>query len=465
MRLIRRANVHDILLILAALLSAGTTPAFLVAGAAVWALGLALQNWSKAALHRDLALSTSGPYALCRHPFYLANLVFDLGIALMSGNLWLVALCPAVFALGYAQTFREEEDRLAGLFPDAHRDYCRSTGMIVPTSLRVLRNWQTPLSWRHLVEERQVSRNLRFASYPLVVWLVSRLWADPTAGFSTFNLALASAAAGLTMAGVAALIFIENRYEGPLLAWPARFLGRTAAPAVGAAFLLVALILEPGIEALLLAGAVAALLLGWSLICSRGSRGIAAAGLAAIAAFACIALDILWLAPLALGIIAASAFAPTHEPRTLRLPARPRWAGASLIVVGSFALGLLALSEWSAAHGMDSLRAAVAEEAQGNCRVVILEDSELHALADSPFVAGELTADQIGRLTLRRAPGERLIVLAEDDDLYKIPDAARRQLHVRRTFRVWLETFYLLETPEGIRSHAGRDECTGASHS
>ena len=133
MRLITRSRLHDLSLLSAVLLASRATTAALVAGAAVWAVGVAFQIWSKAALKRTDVLSTTGPYAICRHPFYLANALFDLGICVMSGNPWLVALYPFAFAAGYLPTIRKEEAALSALYPEAYAEFRRTTPMVLPT--------------------------------------------------------------------------------------------------------------------------------------------------------------------------------------------------------------------------------------------------------------------------------------------------------------------------------------------
>jgi len=73
------------------------TQASIVLGLAVILPGIVLHVWSKATLRRKRELATRGPYALCRHPFYLGNALYDLGLCVLSGN-WLLLL---MYPLGF----------------------------------------------------------------------------------------------------------------------------------------------------------------------------------------------------------------------------------------------------------------------------------------------------------------------------------------------------------------------------
>jgi protein-S-isoprenylcysteine O-methyltransferase Ste14 len=73
----------------------------------------------------------SGPYRWVRNPMYLGHLIFFAGIALTLGS-W-IALGVLVFhAFWFHRRVREDEERLAQLFGESYRDYCRRVKRWIP---------------------------------------------------------------------------------------------------------------------------------------------------------------------------------------------------------------------------------------------------------------------------------------------------------------------------------------------
>jgi protein-S-isoprenylcysteine O-methyltransferase Ste14 len=114
------------------LAAAGAALAWAGAGFAVWAR-VALGRWftGSFAVHEDHALVTRGPYAVVRHPMYLAlvALLVGLGVAwnsLLTVGLALLLVVPFVFHTAI------EEPMLAAHFGDAWRAYARRVPRLVP---------------------------------------------------------------------------------------------------------------------------------------------------------------------------------------------------------------------------------------------------------------------------------------------------------------------------------------------
>ena len=72
-----------------------------------------------------------GPYAWTRNPMYLGHLIFLSGLALALGS-WIGAVVVAAHALWFDRRVREDEVRLASLFGDDYREYCRRVKRWVP---------------------------------------------------------------------------------------------------------------------------------------------------------------------------------------------------------------------------------------------------------------------------------------------------------------------------------------------
>ena len=74
---------------------------------------------------------TEGPYRLTRNPMYLGHLIFFAGLALTLGS-WIGAAVFAFHAVWFDRRVREDEARLADLFGDDYRDYCRRVKRWIP---------------------------------------------------------------------------------------------------------------------------------------------------------------------------------------------------------------------------------------------------------------------------------------------------------------------------------------------
>jgi protein-S-isoprenylcysteine O-methyltransferase Ste14 len=72
-----------------------------------------------------------GPYRFVRNPMYLGHLIFFAGMALTLGS-WIAGAVLAGHALWFHHHVREDEQRLATLFGDTYRDYCRRVKRWIP---------------------------------------------------------------------------------------------------------------------------------------------------------------------------------------------------------------------------------------------------------------------------------------------------------------------------------------------
>src|SRR6476619_6690809 len=66
------------------------TAASLAIGGAVAAIGEGLRIWAAGHLEKGREVTTSGPYALTRHPLYVGSTIIGLGLGYSSAN-WIVA--------------------------------------------------------------------------------------------------------------------------------------------------------------------------------------------------------------------------------------------------------------------------------------------------------------------------------------------------------------------------------------
>jgi len=169
-----RGVLRDITLVLS-LLFFVPNQTMITLGAGLFVLGLALHIWSKGCLERNCAVTTLGPYAFVRHPFYLASFLIDEGICLASGNLWLCGLYAVGYTLVYLPTIRNEEAYLSGAFGGDYATYARRVPALAPYRLHTLVG-AAGFAWHNLVREKEFSRALRLLAVPAYFGVIAALF-------------------------------------------------------------------------------------------------------------------------------------------------------------------------------------------------------------------------------------------------------------------------------------------------
>ncbi len=121
-------------------LAAGAAPEGAVLGALTIVAGTALLAWSLSALRSwrflpeitlDHELCTTGPYALVRHPNYLALDLLGLGSATWLPTMPML-IAAVLLVVGGDWRARVEEKALIGAFGDRYRDYMRRVRRSIP---------------------------------------------------------------------------------------------------------------------------------------------------------------------------------------------------------------------------------------------------------------------------------------------------------------------------------------------
>ena len=173
-KLVHRGMLRD-LLIVACLIFADMEWSKIGIGGVVFLLGCGLHFWSKACLMRNFMVTRHGPYRMVRHPFYLANLIIDIGIILMAGNMYLFLGYLPLFLLSYIPTIRQEERDLTAAHGDVYREYVRQRPMLI--SLRIDR-LLGPLdaSWTNILRENELTRLGRVLAVPFILLMIDGLW-------------------------------------------------------------------------------------------------------------------------------------------------------------------------------------------------------------------------------------------------------------------------------------------------
>jgi hypothetical protein len=129
----------------------------------VAASGEALRLWATGHLHKNDALTVTGPYAFLRNPLYLGTLLIVTGFITMSRSSLSFGLYLGflVFFVGYYMPYKNriEGARLEDLYGDAFRRYAVAVPSILPRlhPYRPLASDTSPRSdWRR---ERFIDNN------------------------------------------------------------------------------------------------------------------------------------------------------------------------------------------------------------------------------------------------------------------------------------------------------------------
>ena len=78
-------------------------------------------------------LVTSGPYAHCRNPLYLANLLKVTGLTIIAGNIYFSILTLVFYLVEFIFMIDFEENFLANKFPEQHKAYTKLVPIFFPT--------------------------------------------------------------------------------------------------------------------------------------------------------------------------------------------------------------------------------------------------------------------------------------------------------------------------------------------
>ena len=132
--------------------SARASAALAILGGALAALGISLWVWAFATIPSlssghyvlpEQQLVTRGPYALVRHPIYLAVILLWLAVAAASARFSILSITLLYVAPVYLLYSRSEERMMLSHFGAQYQLYQRSTGMLVPR-VRVAQGSQSP---------------------------------------------------------------------------------------------------------------------------------------------------------------------------------------------------------------------------------------------------------------------------------------------------------------------------------
>jgi F0F1-type ATP synthase membrane subunit c/vacuolar-type H+-ATPase subunit K len=131
------------LLAIVAFWLASPTPASLALGAIVGAIGEAFRIWAAGHLEKGREVTTSGPYALTRHPLYVGSSIMGAGLAIGAHSVAVAVMVGIYLAVTITAAIRSEEahltDKFGGDYP-AYRSGAAAPGKRRFSVERALRN-------------------------------------------------------------------------------------------------------------------------------------------------------------------------------------------------------------------------------------------------------------------------------------------------------------------------------------
>jgi protein-S-isoprenylcysteine O-methyltransferase Ste14 len=126
----------------AALWFADPTWTSLAIGAAVGAIGEAMRIWAAGHLEKGREVTTSGPYAVTRHPLYLGSSIMGAGFAIAAHSMPVAVVVFAYLAITIVAAVRSEEAHLTEKFGATYPAYRDGRAAPAPRRFSFARAWR-----------------------------------------------------------------------------------------------------------------------------------------------------------------------------------------------------------------------------------------------------------------------------------------------------------------------------------
>ena len=114
----------------------------LAIGAAVGALGEGVRIWAAGHLEKGREVTTSGPYAITRHPLYLGSSLMGAGFAIAANRVPIAVLVFAYLTITIIAAIRSEEAHLTEKFGAAYPEYREGRTTAPPRRFSFERAWR-----------------------------------------------------------------------------------------------------------------------------------------------------------------------------------------------------------------------------------------------------------------------------------------------------------------------------------
>lgn len=151
--LVRRRTSLGLVTALALVAVAQPVPTLLYTGIALMLLAHGLRVISTGYIDKDEQLATAGPFAWCRNPLYVANLMVVVAFTLMSGRLIVLPVMVLLWWLTHAPTVACEEQFLRRRFGAQFERYCEVVPRWIPR--RPTNSNTERFSWRRVLNNAE----------------------------------------------------------------------------------------------------------------------------------------------------------------------------------------------------------------------------------------------------------------------------------------------------------------------
>lgn len=124
---------------------------FLLVGALIASLGIALRTVASGQVKKNQELTMTGPYAYVRNPLYLGSIILAAGFAVAARDIWVGIAMVAMFVLIYVPVIRGEETFLRKQFP-GYDEYAQRVPSLLPRRLlfrQTIAGFSRELYWQH----------------------------------------------------------------------------------------------------------------------------------------------------------------------------------------------------------------------------------------------------------------------------------------------------------------------------
>ena len=167
-----RTNLRR-LFIIAILLLPRPNVTSLAIGAGLVVIGQLIHFISAGYLVKKEEMVTAGPYRFTRNPFYVGNLLYDIGICVMANNPYIALIyLPLFYLIVIPRRIRKEQAFLADKFGADYKAYCQKVPVFLPRLLPAkLDKINGRFSWSQIIEYRELWRVMRGVGLILVLYL------------------------------------------------------------------------------------------------------------------------------------------------------------------------------------------------------------------------------------------------------------------------------------------------------
>lgn len=126
------------------------TPRTLAVGAVVAVTGELVRIWAAGHLEKGREVTSSGPYALTRHPLYLGSTLIGVGLVIAAADVWVAIVVLGYLVVTYTAAIRTEEAHLTEKFGAAYPQY-RAGQMSVKRPFSLERALKTNCEYRAVI--------------------------------------------------------------------------------------------------------------------------------------------------------------------------------------------------------------------------------------------------------------------------------------------------------------------------